>query len=91
LAEVKIPYYTARRNGRGFWEPRPHMRALGFCSVPCGPDGPDAWAIAEEWNRRWLAVRHGAAPSPAMVTAENLSPEQSEELTVYPPGSLGEA
>jgi integrase len=67
------------------------MRALGFYNVPCGPDGPDAWAIAEEWNRRWLAVRKGEAPSPAMVTAENLSPEQSEELTVYPPKSLGEA
>lgn len=66
------------------------MRALGFRSVPCGPDGPDAWAIAEEWNRRWLAVRKGEAPSPAMVSAENLSPEQSEELTVYPPRSLGE-
>lgn len=30
-------------------------------------------------------------PSPAAVSAENLSPEQSEELTVYPPRSLGEA
>jgi hypothetical protein len=51
-AKVKIPYYSVRRNGRGFWEPRPHMRALGFYCVPCGQDGPDAWAIAEEWNRR---------------------------------------
>ena len=67
------------------------MRKLGFCSVPCGPDGPDAWAIAEEWNRRWIAVRHGAAPSPAMVSADNLSPERSEELTLYPSGSLGES
>ena len=76
-ANVKIPYYTVRRNGRGFWEPTKHMRALGFRSVPCGPDGPDgpdAWAIAEEWNRRLLAVRKGEAPSPAMVSAENLSP-----------------
>ena len=31
----------------------------------------------------------GEAPSPAMVA--NLSPEQSEELTIYPPRSLGEA
>jgi hypothetical protein len=30
VAEVKIPYYSVRRNGRGFWEPRPHMRAAGF-------------------------------------------------------------
>jgi hypothetical protein len=91
MAEVRIPYYTVRRNGRGYWEPRPHMRALGFCSVPCGPDGPNAWSIAEKWNRRWLAVRRGEAPSPALAPMQNLSPEQSEERTVYPPRSLGEA
>jgi hypothetical protein len=90
-AKLKIPYYTVRRNGRGFWEPRPHMRTLGFYCVPCGQDGPDAWAIAEAWNRRWRAVKRGEAPSPAMVTAQNLSPEQSEEMTIYPPRSLGEA
>jgi hypothetical protein len=91
VAEVKIPYYTVRRNGRGFWEPKPHMRALGFTSVPCGLDGPDAWAIAEEWNRRWQAVRRGEVPSPAMASADNLSPKQAEERTIYPPHSLGEA
>jgi len=91
VAEVRIPYYSVRRNERGYWEPRPHMRALGFYSVPCGRDGPDAWAIAEEWNRRWRAVKRGEAPSPAMASAQNLSPELSEELTVYPPRSLGEA
>ena len=90
-ADIKIPYYTVRRNGRGFWEPTKHMRALGFYNAPCGRDGPDAWAISEQWNRRWLAVRKGEAPSPAMVSSENLSPEQAEELTVYPPRSLGEA
>jgi integrase len=90
-AKLNIPYYTVRRNGRGFWEPRPHMRALGFYCVPCGPDGPDAWAIAEEWNRRWQAVKRGEIPSPAMAAAQNLSPEQSEEMTIYPPRSLGEA
>jgi len=91
VAKIKINYYRVQRNGRGFWKPTRRMRALGFYNVPCGPDGPDAWAIAEEWNRRWLAVRKGQAPSPAMETAENLSPEQSEELTIYPPRSLGDA
>jgi hypothetical protein len=91
VAKLKIPYYTVRRNGRAFWEPRPHMRALGFYSVPCGCDGPNAWIIAEEWNRRWQAVKRGDAPSPAMAAAENLSPERAEELTVYPPRALGEA
>jgi hypothetical protein len=38
------------------------MRALGFCCVPCGQDGPDAWAIAEQWNARWQAVKRGHAP-----------------------------
>jgi hypothetical protein len=91
VADLKIPNYQVRRNGRGFWEPTKKMRGLGFYSVPCGPDGPAAWAIAEEWNRRWQAVRTGEAPSPALISAENLSPEQSEELTAYPPRSLGEA
>jgi hypothetical protein len=91
VGKLKIPYYSVRRNGRAFWEPRPHMRVLGFYSVPCGVDGPDAWAIAEQWNARWQAVKRGEAPSPAMVAGENLSPERSEELTIYPLRSLGEA
>ena len=91
MGRLKIPYYSVRRNGRAFWEPRPHMRALGFYSVPCGKDGSDAWAIAEQWNARWQATKRGEAPSPAMAAADNLSPERSEELTVYPPRSLGEA
>ena len=91
MVNIKIANYRIQRNGRGFWKPTRRMRSLGFYNVPCGPNGPDAWAIAEEWNRRWLAVRKGEAPSPATVTADNLSPEQCEELTVYPPRSLGEA
>lgn len=88
MAEVKIPNYQVRRNGCGFWEPTPRMRVLGFRSVPCGPDGPDAWAIARQ--DRWEKTRKGKAPAPAMVTAENLSPDQIEELTIYPPRSIGE-
>ena len=64
---------------------------LGFFSVACGPDGPDAWAIARQWNDRWQGVKSGQSPAPAMVTAENLSPETAEHLTIYPPRSLGEA
>jgi hypothetical protein len=91
MGRVSIEHYTVK-HGRGYWQPRAHMRKLGFYAVPCGPDGPAAWAIAQEWNRRWLAVRQGAIPSRAMVTAgKNLSPEQSETLTIYPPRSLGEA
>jgi integrase len=91
MTTIKLRHYRVKRNGRGFWEPTPKMQALGFVSIPCGPDGPDAWAIAEQWEARWQAMRRGEAPSPAMVSAENLSPDQCEELTVYPPRSLGEA
>jgi hypothetical protein len=90
MTKVKIRHYVLRR-GKGFWQPTPAMKALGFHSVPCGADGPDAWAIAERWNARWDKTRQGQEPSPAMVATDNLSPERSEELTVYPPRSLGEA
>jgi hypothetical protein len=89
---IKIPNYQVRRNGRGFWEPTSKMRALGFQSIPCGRDGPEAWATAREWNERWQRVRRGEDPAPARLLEEvNLSPERGEELTVYPIGSLGEA
>lgn len=90
MTKVKIRHYRVKRR-KGFWEPTYAMKLLGFHSVPCGVDGPDAWATAEEWNKRWDQTRRGEAPSPAMAAADNLSPERSEELTVYPPKSLGEA
>ena len=92
MAKVKIPNYQVRRNGRGFWEPTKKMRALGFQSVPCGAEGPAAWAVAKQWNDRWQRVRRGEDRAPAAVLEErNLSPEQAEELTIYPAGSIGEA
>lgn len=90
MTNVKIRHYVVKRQ-KGFWQPTKAMRALGFYSVPCGDEGPEAWAIAEQWNRRWDKTRRGEAPSPAMAASDNLSPERSEELTVYPPRSLGEA
>jgi hypothetical protein len=86
----KLRHYVVKR-GKAFWQPTKSMRALGFYSVPCGNDGPAAWAIAEQWNARWDRTRRGEAPSPAMVAADNLSLEKSEELTVYPSRSVGEA
>lgn len=92
MTKIKIWHYTVKRRGRkGFWQPTKKMKSLGFHSVPCGIDGPEAWAVAEQWNMRWDKTRRGEAPSPAMASADNLSPQQSEELTVYPPRSLGEA
>jgi hypothetical protein len=90
MTKVDIRYYTVKR-GKGFWQPTKKMKAVGFGSVPCGPDGPGAWSIAEEWNRRWDQTRSGEIPSPAMASAQNLSFENSEELTIYPPRSLGDA
>lgn len=90
MSKVKIRHYRIKR-ARGFWEPTPAMKRLGFHAVPCGTDGPDAWATAEEWNRRWDRTRRGEEPSPAMAAADNLSPFNLEELTVYPSRSLGEA
>jgi hypothetical protein len=92
VGKVEIPYYAVRRNGRAFWEPTRKMRALGFQSVPCGQDGPEAWRIAQEWNERWQRVRRGEDTAPARLLEEgNLSPDRAEELTVYPRGSIGEA
>lgn len=90
MTRVKVRHYVVKR-GQAFWQPTKKMRALGFYSVPLGQDGPDAWARAEQWNDRWDRTRRREAPSPAMVAADNLSPERSEELTVYPPRALGEA
>jgi hypothetical protein len=90
MTRIRIRHYVVKR-GQAFWQPTRKMRALGFYSVPLGADGPDAWARAEDWNARWDKTRRREAPSPAMASANNLSPDQVEELTVYPPGSLGEA
>ena len=90
MTKVKVRHYVVK-GGKAFWQPTPKMKALGFHAVPLGPDGPDAWAIAERWNGRWDKTRNCEAPSPAMAAAENLSPERVEELTVYPPRSLGDA
>jgi phosphatidylserine/phosphatidylglycerophosphate/cardiolipin synthase-like enzyme len=65
------------------------MRALGFQIVRCGVNGPKAWALAEEWNRRWQALRKRKEP-PA-VNIDNLSRDQAEATRRYPPGSVGAA
>lgn len=90
MTRVKVRHYVVKR-AKGFWQPTKAMRAHGFGSIPLGTDGPDAWAKAEEWNRRWDKTRSGEMPSPAMVDVGNLSPERAEELTIYPPRSIGEA
>ncbi len=86
VGKVKIRYYVVLK-GRGYWRPTPTMRGVGFADVRCGPDGPAAWAIAEEWNRRWQAARRG---EPEESTPEQTR-EQAEIARRYPRGSVGEA
>jgi hypothetical protein len=91
VAKIGIAYYSVKRNGRGFWEPRPHMRAAGFVPTPCGPDGPQAWAIAKEMNERWKAVKKGHIPAPALTGKDKkLTPEQADDLIPYRKGTTGE-
>lgn len=72
---MRVRYYRVRK-GRGYWEPGAHGAAFDFAkSVPCGPHGPAAWAIAEAWNKRLDAARRGE------------DPEQGPQ---YPRGTLGE-
>lgn len=52
-------------------------------------DGPEAWTLAEEWNRRWQAARKGESAAP--VDLSKLSRDQAEVVRRYPPGSVGAA
>jgi hypothetical protein len=88
MGKIKIPYYSVIA-GRGYWRPTRKMRALGFQIVRCGGDGPEAWALATEWNERWQAVRKGDAPP--LVDLDKLSRDQAEAARRYPPGSIGAA
>jgi hypothetical protein len=75
MGRVKVHYYTTKR-GRGFWQPTREMREAGFESVPCGPDGPDAWRKAEECNAQWK---------------EHLAAKPKQVIPQMPVGSLAEA
>lgn len=90
MGRVKIPYYAVIK-GRGYWQPKPEMRAKGFTAVSCGPDGPAAWRVASEWNDRWQAARRGAEVAPIQRRSSKATPDTADEAIVYPAGSLGEA
>lgn len=76
MGKVDIPYYVVKKGKYGYWQPSKAMKDAGFRPVRCGQDGPDAWALAAQWNRRWQEHRRGLTPNP---TAK------------YPVGSIGEA
>lgn len=76
VANIKIPYYAVR-NGRGYFQAKPAMRAQGLQSRCLGPDGPAAWAEAQRLYEDW---RRGLAGLPAAA-----------EKKPWPAGSVGHA
>ena len=64
MAEIRHPHYVRRKGIHGYWVPTPTMRALGFRLIPCGHDGPAAWAIADEWEQRYQRTRKGLDAAP---------------------------
>jgi hypothetical protein len=89
MGRVKIKYYVVKKSGRAYWRPTKRMRLVGFRLIPLGMAGPEAWALAEEWNARWQAVRKGEQPFP--VNLSSLSRDQAEATRRYPVGSIGAA
>lgn len=70
MAKIKLKHYHVRK-GRGYWLVTPKMRVHGFDNVRCGPDGPPAWAIAQEWEERWQRARQGLDASSRKVYPRN--------------------
>jgi hypothetical protein len=89
MGRVKIKYYIVKPSGRAYWRPTKRMRLLGFFLVPLGMHGPEAWSLAEKWNKRWQAVRKGETPP--LADLSKLSNDQAEAARRYPPGSIGTA
>ncbi|MBS9720215.1 hypothetical protein JYU29_05875 [Tianweitania sp. BSSL-BM11] len=77
MARIKLKHYVVRKGKYGYWLPTPKMQEFGFRPITCGPDGPDAWKIAQEWEDKWQAARKGIETSPA--------------LRHYPKDSVGDA
>ena len=66
MARISVPYYVVkqRRNGnlKGYWQPTKKMIALGARLVPCGVNGPEAWAKAARANAEWKAGKRRDTP-----------------------------
>lgn len=52
------------------------MKLLGFRIISCGHDGPEAWAIAREWEERYQRTRKGL---------------DAPLIKAYPKNSVGDA
>jgi hypothetical protein len=81
MAMIKIPFYRVK-NGNGFWEPKPYMRAAGMVSAPCGPDGPVAWAKAMALTREWETHKRTAQPPSGRAPARGSLEEAFQRYRV---------
>lgn len=75
MVDIRLKHYVVRK-GRGYWLVTPRMRAYGFDNIRCGADGPEAWAVAREWEERWQRARKGL---------------EAPLRKVYPKDSVGDA
>ncbi len=83
MGSVKIPYYVVKC-GKGYWQPTAAMRAKGAKPIPCGTDGPAAWARAQsafdDWKARQAAETTRAdVAAPGTLSAAFAEYRQTEE------------
>jgi hypothetical protein len=108
VGDVKIRYYVTRGGGKwAYWAPclerrdkktgkiEPTLMArLGFKLIDLGRAGPQAWAAAENWNRKWDAAlnEHRSGRSVDGIADETAAEtrDRRRELRVYPQNSVGE-
>jgi hypothetical protein len=88
VTDIRIEFYTVV-GSRGYWRPSRKVKKLGFSDVPCGVDGPEAWAKAMRWNERVRDVMRGDAGEPGVPLVQTR--EQAEIARRYPTGSVGSA
>jgi hypothetical protein len=83
MGRIRIPFYRVK-NGKGFWEPKTYMRAAGMVAVPCGPDGPEAWAKAAALTREWEERKKSARPDPGAMPARGSLEEAFQRYRATP-------
>ncbi|WP_162783407.1 hypothetical protein [Devosia naphthalenivorans] len=62
MADERPPHYVLRKGKYAYWMPTPTMRAMGFQAVALGIHGPEAKALAYQWEARYQSARKGNEP-----------------------------
>ncbi|WP_139198804.1 hypothetical protein [Devosia sp. YR412] len=62
LADERPPHYVLRKGKYAYWMPTPSMKAMGFQTVALGLHGPEAKALAYQWEARYQKARKGNEP-----------------------------